>query len=264
MSSLRQRAKHDASTEYHDTTTESLDHATLTTGKKKVEVEEDGGRVISVLDIFRLIFLLIVASCALSYFVTGESFIWGYKRPWFTKAPELKAYLRGPLRLTPSQLARYDGSDPNLPIYVAINGTIYDVSRSPHMYGPGGGYSFFAGRDATRAFVTGCFREDLTDDLRGVEEMFVPIEDEEGHEDVPEAQRQRELEEAREKVRKTVEKWERFYAQNEKYFEVGKVVKEDSQEQKGPVRPLCEAAKKQRPKRSVLRRKQRDQKEKGK
>jgi hypothetical protein len=31
--------------------------------------------------------------------------------------------------------------------------------------------------EATRAFVTGCFKEDLTNDLRGVEIMFLPVED---------------------------------------------------------------------------------------
>ena len=46
------------------------------------------------------------------------------------------------------------------------------------MYGPGGSYSFFAGRDATRAFVTGCFDTDLNGDLRGVEQMFMPVDDE--------------------------------------------------------------------------------------
>lgn len=147
-----------------------------------------------------------------------------------------------------------------VPIYIALNGTIYDVSRSPHMYGPGGGYAFFAGRDATRAFVTGCFKEDLTGDLRGVEEMFVPVEDDEEGREVDEDVREREVEEARGKVREIVEKWMRFYEGSEKYFAVGRVV--GAEEEKGPVRPLCEAARKQRPKRSVLRRRERERREK--
>ena len=68
----------------------------------------------------------------------------------------------------------------SLPIYLAINGTIYDVSASPSFYGPGGGYHFFAGNDGTRAFVTGCFSEDVTPDLRGVEDMFLPVDDDDG------------------------------------------------------------------------------------
>jgi len=77
-------------------------------------------------------------------------------------------------------LAQYDGSDPNKPIYLAIeylyfakclinSGDVYDVSANRRIYGPGGGYGFFAGRDAARAFVTGCFKEDLTHDIRGLD-----------------------------------------------------------------------------------------------
>jgi hypothetical protein len=36
------------------------------------------------------------------------------------------------------------------------------------VYGPRGSYSFFAGRDASRAYVTGCFETHLTHDVRGL------------------------------------------------------------------------------------------------
>ena len=80
--------------------------------------------------------------------------------------------------MTPAELALYNGTDNSLPIYLAINGSVYDVSASPDYYGPGGSYHFFAGQDGTRAFVTGCFDEDVTPDLRGVEEMFLSDESE--------------------------------------------------------------------------------------
>jgi len=35
----------------------------------------------------------------------------------------------------------------------------------------------FAGADASRAFVTGCFKEDRKPDMRGVEEMYLPLDD---------------------------------------------------------------------------------------
>lgn len=35
----------------------------------------------------------------------------------------------------------------------------------------------FAGADASRAFVTGCFKEDRKPDMRGVEEMYLPQDD---------------------------------------------------------------------------------------
>lgn len=43
------------------------------------------------------------------------------------------------------------------------------MSANRRMYGPGGGYGFFSGKDAARAFVTGCFQEDLTHDIRGLD-----------------------------------------------------------------------------------------------
>lgn len=45
---------------------------------------------------------------------------------------------------------------------------MFDVTKGARNYGPGGAYHFFAGRDASRAFVTGCFRTHLTHDVRGL------------------------------------------------------------------------------------------------
>ena len=46
---------------------------------------------------------------------------------------------------------------------------MFDVSRGTKHYGPGGGYAGFAGRDGTRAFVTGEFTEEgLTEDVTGL------------------------------------------------------------------------------------------------
>ena len=53
--------------------------------------------------------------------------------------------------------------------WLRISGDVYDVSANRRLYGPGGGYEFFAGKDAARAFVTGCFKEDLTHDIRGLD-----------------------------------------------------------------------------------------------
>lgn len=75
-----------------------------------------------------------------------------------------------PLVLSEQELALYNGSDPNLPIYLAINGSVFDVSTRRETYGPIGPYRFFSGKDAARAFATGCFQTDLTHDLRGLSE----------------------------------------------------------------------------------------------
>ena len=54
------------------------------------------------------------------------------------------------LELTPAELARHDGSDASVPTYVAIKGVIYDVSAKREVYGPGGSYHVFAGKDASK------------------------------------------------------------------------------------------------------------------
>lgn len=82
-----------------------------------------------------------------------------------------------PVEYTDVTLKQYAGQDPKKPLLVAINGTIYDVSAGKRHYGPGGSYSVFAGADASRAFVTGCFKEDRIPDMRGVEEMYLPLDD---------------------------------------------------------------------------------------
>ncbi|KAL4855533.1 Membrane-associated progesterone-binding protein 4 [Chlorella vulgaris] len=66
---------------------------------------------------------------------------------------------------TAEQLARYDGSRGNKLVYLAVMGEVFDVSPGARHYGPGGGYSRFAGRDASRSYVTGRFATDAHDDV---------------------------------------------------------------------------------------------------
>ncbi|KAM6501715.1 cytochrome b5 [Amanita muscaria] len=51
---------------------------------------------------------------------------------------------------TPEQLREYDGSNPGKAIYVAIKGTIFDVSHKAEVYGPGKSYNVFAGKDGSK------------------------------------------------------------------------------------------------------------------
>uniref|UniRef100_A0A0N5AJZ3 Cytochrome b5 heme-binding domain-containing protein n=1 Tax=Syphacia muris TaxID=451379 RepID=A0A0N5AJZ3_9BILA len=68
------------------------------------------------------------------------------------------------------QLSLFDGSRPSKGVYLAILGRVYNVENGRKHYAPGGGYHFFAGRDATRAFVSGDFSEaGLVDDVTGFE-----------------------------------------------------------------------------------------------
>ncbi|WP_348240953.1 cytochrome b5 domain-containing protein, partial [Salmonella enterica] len=40
-------------------------------------------------------------------------------------------------------------------VLLAVNGTIFDVTKGKRFYGHGGPYSAFAGKDATRGLATG-------------------------------------------------------------------------------------------------------------
>lgn len=216
-------------------------------------MEDKSSAVISPLDILRIIVTLLGICIAASYYVTsGESLIFGLPRPWFTKQAQLKQFWRGPVHLTLAELVKYDGSDPSLPIYLAINGTIFDVSAGAHTYGPGGSYHAFAGHDASRAFVTGCFMDDRTSDLRGAEEVYLPIEDSEeiisSGERKTRAERERRV--AKKKVIDEVNRWHSFYSNSKKYFAAGQVV--GVQEHTGPAPTLCDAAQKGRPKRKNM------------
>lgn len=133
--------------------------------------------------------------------------------------------------------------------------------------------------------MTGCFDTDLTPDLRGVEEIYVPVDPEvpaeqeqqdlhsgpaeeevdgelrrkggrsgspkAGAKDELKKRSEREYRDARKKVRATLEGWKSTFRgeSGKNYFWVGKVKREKGWLEKLPRRELCEAAKKQRPKR---------------
>lgn len=231
--------------------------------KEQAAKTSDG---LSFLDVLRILGGLVVLSTGLSYLSTsGSSMTWGYN-PWWTRAREWKAVLNRPVYLTDAQLLAYDGSDPKKPIYIALNGTIYDVSISPQTYGPGGSYHVFAGKDAARAFLTGCFAEDSVPDLRGVEEMYIPIDPEEKEDATPEviekakhrkpltsAQRKnrhaQELRQARKQMKDGLENWHMLFRgdKGKPYFKAGEVKRPEGWLEKMPKRTLCASAKKGRP-----------------
>ncbi|KAK3111817.1 hypothetical protein LTR53_012543 [Teratosphaeriaceae sp. CCFEE 6253] len=72
-------------------------------------------------------------------------------------------------------LSKCDGSSPDYPTYVAIKGTVFDVSGNK-AYGPEGSYKVFAGRDASRALAQSSLKDeecrpdwqDLSDDHKKV------------------------------------------------------------------------------------------------
>lgn len=44
------------------------------------------------------------------------------------------------------ELAKYNGTDEDLPILLSILGSVFDVTKGRNHYGAGGGYNHFAGR----------------------------------------------------------------------------------------------------------------------
>ncbi|KAI0142345.1 cytochrome b5 [Hypoxylon sp. NC0597] len=265
MAEIRQRkGKGPAKDEYRTAVVEELDTSESDTPAPKPKRKQSAKELINEeeayspwLDVLRVLSFLIVASCGLSYLISGgESFTWNLRTPpKYMQLDWWKAQLRGPIYLTPTELAQYDGTDESKPIYLAINGSIYDVSSNRRTYGPGGSYRFFAGADAARSYITGCFAEDRTPDLRGVEEMFLPLDDPavDSHWSAAElaALKEQELKEAREKAHEALAHWVRFFENSPKYPKVGYVKKDKDWLDKEPRKKLCETAAKGRKPRKI-------------
>ncbi|KAI8452551.1 cytochrome b5-like heme/steroid binding domain-containing protein [Phakopsora pachyrhizi] len=137
--------------------------------------------------------LVAIISLLLSRMITEEWF-WGYQG----KYVQMKYYFPGPETIfTIESLSQHDGiKDPSKPILLAIEGKVYDVSSNMAMYGPGGSYNHFCGRDASRAFVTGCFKSGLTYDTRGLND----------------------------RQKKSLKYWSDFFENSPKYSRVGRLV----------------------------------------
>ncbi|KAF4695500.1 Membrane-associated progesterone receptor component 1 [Perkinsus olseni] len=59
---------------------------------------------------------------------------------------------------TANELRVYDGSD-NTPILIGVKDKVYNVWTKADLYGPGGGYHIFAGRDASRLLAKGILKD---------------------------------------------------------------------------------------------------------
>ncbi|KAH9009720.1 hypothetical protein EDB85DRAFT_2243252 [Lactarius pseudohatsudake] len=119
---------------------------------------------IVLLDLVKFLVFLFVGVLLAGKFVTGE-YGWGVETAQLRKSWPTQQRL-----FSESLLARSDGTIEGIPIYIAIDGDIFDVPSNRRVYGPGGSYALMAGVDAVRAFGTGCFKDHRTHDLRGLDE----------------------------------------------------------------------------------------------
>lgn len=55
---------------------------------------------------------------------------------------------------TVAELRQFDGTQADGRVLVAVNGSVYDVTKGKRFYGPGGPYAAFGGRDASRGLAT--------------------------------------------------------------------------------------------------------------
>ncbi|KAK9721142.1 hypothetical protein K7432_003670 [Basidiobolus ranarum] len=143
-------------------------------------------------DIVYGILVVLTVFFVASYTIT-DTFTWGIQNKytnWRNWVP------RKQLLLSEAELSRFNGEDPKLPVYIAIDGDVYDVTAGGSFYTKGGSYGFFSGRDAARAYVTGCFQEHLTHDLRGLTKSQL-----EG-----------------------LKGWKDFYKNHHSYYQIGQVV----------------------------------------
>ncbi|RLN69100.1 hypothetical protein BBJ29_000701 [Phytophthora kernoviae] len=66
---------------------------------------------------------------------------------------------------TLEQLSKYDGSEEDLPILLAVGGKVLDVTTGANFYAKGKAYNQFAGTACTRALALGSLKkEDINDD----------------------------------------------------------------------------------------------------
>ncbi|KAM0426946.1 hypothetical protein ACHAPT_007844 [Fusarium lateritium] len=258
-STLRHRKPHHEEAE-PEQDQETTPEETKKRSSTEIDEEDPWDGYTPYVDVLRVITFLLLASCGLSYVISGgKSWFWGMKnKPDYLTVKYYKELINGPpppIYMTLDELELYDGTDPDRPLLLAINGTIYDVSNGRRMYGPGGSYSNFAATDAARAFVTGCFSEDRTADLRGMEEAFLPLDDPEtdAHWSPEElaALKAKELAEAKDHAHKALLHWVNFFANSKKYSKYGYVSREEGWLEKEEPKVLCAQAQAARKTRTI-------------
>ncbi|TFK29272.1 cytochrome b5 [Coprinopsis marcescibilis] len=185
--------------------------AAIARGEEVGPLEPDPTAVeeVGVLGLLKFLVICLVIGALAGKFVTG-SYTWDYQSKWLT----LKQYMPRNERLfSEVYLAKFNGEDPGKPIYISIDGEVYDVSAGSS-YKRGGSYDILAGREGARAFATGCFKEHMTHDTRGLDE----------------------------EERQGLEHWKNFYNNHPKYWKVGRLALQPI-DPKSPIPEHCDPKK---------------------
>ncbi|KAH3671404.1 hypothetical protein WICMUC_004701 [Wickerhamomyces mucosus] len=137
--------------------------------KSQIPIENEDSINISGLDIVRMLGGILLLNLVISWWFT-DSIFYGYQyNKKFTNINYWQHQVYGTsLNLTESELTNFNGTDPSLPIYIAVNGAIWDVSGNREIYKPSGSYGFFAGKDIARALATNCLNH-LNHDIRDIQ-----------------------------------------------------------------------------------------------
>ena len=80
-----------------------------------------------------------------------------------------------PRNFTAKQLEYFDGTkdgEEDKPVYLSLNGIVFDVSEGRNFYGPGGPYALFAGHEAGVALAKMSFDTKYLDDIVGCKEKL--------------------------------------------------------------------------------------------
>ncbi|KAF8204831.1 cytochrome b5-like heme/steroid binding domain-containing protein [Pholiota molesta] len=145
---------------------------------------------VGVFGLLKFFVILLVVIALAGKFFTG-SYTWENRSKWL----QLNTYWpTNQLLFSERLLAEYNGQN-GRPLYLAIDGDVYDVSQGK-AYQEGGSYHHFVGTDAARAFGTGCFKDHRTHDIRGMTEAEL----------------------------RGLAHWKKFYAEHKDYIKVGRVV----------------------------------------
>lgn len=137
-------------------------------GENGVE-DELCGASFGLSDILRIVVGLLIASQVVLRVLTGN-WVTGFKREreinngsgkekqkldhyWVTNEYTL------PYNFTLEELSKFSGQhgSAEVPIVLAINGSVFDVSSSRHLYGKWGPYRKFSGKDCSNNFQFGIF-----------------------------------------------------------------------------------------------------------